>query len=95
MGIATMYDRALQALVKLALEPEWEALFSPNSYRFRPGRACHDGATRSRVFLTEEPTPPRDSFPSFPSKRVNDSGYVWSGNGTNGRQATKAGTLIA
>ncbi|MHC5927949.1 reverse transcriptase/maturase family protein [Nostoc sp.] len=37
-----MYDRALQAVVKAALEPEWEAIFEPNSYGFRPGRSCHD-----------------------------------------------------
>ncbi|WP_363318929.1 group II intron reverse transcriptase/maturase [Microcoleus sp. CAWBG51] len=42
LGIPTMYDRALQAVVKSALEPEWEALFEPNSYGFRPGRSCHD-----------------------------------------------------
>jgi RNA-directed DNA polymerase len=42
LGIPTMYDRALQALVKLALEPEWEAVFEPNSYGFRPGRSAHD-----------------------------------------------------
>lgn len=42
LGIPTMYDRALQALAKLALEPEWEAKFEPNSYGFRPGRSCHD-----------------------------------------------------
>jgi len=42
LGIPTMYDRALQALVKLALEPEWEAKFEPNSYGFRPGRSCQD-----------------------------------------------------
>jgi RNA-directed DNA polymerase len=42
LGIPTMYDRALQTLVKLALEPEWEARFDPNSYGFRPGRSCHD-----------------------------------------------------
>ena len=42
LGIPTMTDRALQALVKLALEPEWEAKFEPNSYGFRPGRSCHD-----------------------------------------------------
>lgn len=42
LGIPTMYDRALQALVKLALEPEWEARFEPNSYGFRPGRSCQD-----------------------------------------------------
>lgn len=42
LGIPTMKDRALQALVKLALESEWEARFEPNSYGFRPGRSCHD-----------------------------------------------------
>jgi RNA-directed DNA polymerase len=26
----------------MALEPEWEAKFEPNSYGFRPGRSCHD-----------------------------------------------------
>jgi RNA-directed DNA polymerase len=43
LGIPTIHDRALQALVKLALEPEWEAKFEPNSYGFRPGRSCWDG----------------------------------------------------
>ena len=42
LGIPTMYDRALQGLVKQALEPEWEARFESNSYGFRPGRSCHD-----------------------------------------------------
>ena len=42
LGIPVMEDRARQALVKLALEPEWEAKFEPNSYGFRPGRSCHD-----------------------------------------------------
>ena len=42
LGIPTMYDRALQGLVKMVLEPEWEARFEPNSYGFRPGRSCHD-----------------------------------------------------
>ena len=42
LGIPIMYDRAEQALVKLALEPEWEARFEPNSYGFRPGRSPHD-----------------------------------------------------
>ncbi|PNW59935.1 UNVERIFIED_CONTAM: group II intron reverse transcriptase/maturase [Euhalothece sp. KZN 001] len=45
LGIPTMYDRALQALVKLALEPEWEAVFEPNSYGFRAGRSAHDAIT--------------------------------------------------
>jgi RNA-directed DNA polymerase len=42
LSIPTLLDRALQALVKLALEPEWEARFEPNSYGFRPGRSAHD-----------------------------------------------------
>lgn len=42
LGIPTINDRALQALVKAALEPEWEARFEHNSYGFRPGRSCHD-----------------------------------------------------
>jgi RNA-directed DNA polymerase len=42
LGIPTINDRALQALCKMALEPEWEAKFEPNSYGFRPGRSCHD-----------------------------------------------------
>lgn len=42
LGIPNMRDRAEQALAKLALEPEWEAYFEPNSYGFRPGRSTHD-----------------------------------------------------
>jgi RNA-directed DNA polymerase len=42
LGIPTINDRALQALCKMALEPEWEAKFEPNSYGFRPGRSGHD-----------------------------------------------------
>jgi RNA-directed DNA polymerase len=45
LGIPTMADRARQTLVKLALEPAWEARFAPNSYGFRPGRSCHDAIT--------------------------------------------------
>jgi RNA-directed DNA polymerase len=42
LGILVMQDRATQALVKIALEPEWEARFEPNCYGFRPGRSCWD-----------------------------------------------------
>ena len=50
LGIPTMYERALQALVKLALEPEWEAKFEPNSYGFRPARSAHDAI--SAIWIT-------------------------------------------
>ena len=42
LGIPCMVDRARQALAKLALEPEWEAVFEPNTYGFRSGRGVHD-----------------------------------------------------
>jgi RNA-directed DNA polymerase len=42
LGIPVIADRAQQARVKHALEPEWEARFEPRSYGFRPGRGCHD-----------------------------------------------------
>ena len=42
LGIPVITDRVLQARVKNALEPEWEARFEPKSYGFRPGRGCHD-----------------------------------------------------
>src|SRR5690349_20822593 len=41
-GIPTVIDRVMQAKVKNALEPCWEARFEGTSYGFRPGRGCHD-----------------------------------------------------
>ncbi len=55
LGIPTMYDRALQGLVKLALEPEWEARFEPNSYGFRPGRSCHDAIEAIFLAIRQKP----------------------------------------
>ncbi len=42
LGIPTIADRAYQCLIKFALEPYGEAIFSRNSYGFRPGRNTHD-----------------------------------------------------
>jgi RNA-directed DNA polymerase len=42
LGIPVLYERAQQALVKSALEPEWESQFEANSYGFRPGRSAQD-----------------------------------------------------
>lgn len=38
LGIPVIKDRAMQAVVKNALEPEWESRFESISYGFRPGR---------------------------------------------------------
>ncbi len=50
LGIPTIADRAMQAIVKNALEPEWEAKFEPCSYGFRPGRSAHDAIERIFAF---------------------------------------------
>lgn len=42
LGIPTIMDRAMQSLVLLALDPEWEAKFEPHSFGFRPGRSAID-----------------------------------------------------
>jgi RNA-directed DNA polymerase len=42
LGIPVVQDRCLQAMVKNALEPFWEAKFEGTSYGFRPGRSGHD-----------------------------------------------------
>jgi len=54
LGIPTLKDRALQCLVKLALEPEWEAVFEPHSYGFRPGRSVHDAVVAVKHGLGAE-----------------------------------------
>ena len=52
LGIPTVLDRCMQAVVKNALEPEWEARFEPSSYGFRPGRGCHDAMYRIYTMST-------------------------------------------
>lgn len=52
LGIPTVLDRAMQARVKNALEPFWEARFEPCSYGFRPGRGCHDAIVRIHSVAT-------------------------------------------
>ncbi|MDA3810929.1 MAG: reverse transcriptase domain-containing protein, partial [Spirochaetaceae bacterium] len=42
LSIPTIRNRAEQALLKFALEPEWEAKFEANTYGFRPGRSTWD-----------------------------------------------------
>ncbi len=50
LGIPTMYDRAMQALHLLVLEPVAECASDPNSYGFRKGRSTHDA--RSQLFVS-------------------------------------------
>jgi RNA-directed DNA polymerase len=58
LGIPVIFDRAQQAQVVSALEPEWEARFEPKSYGFRPGRGCHD-AIEAIFHVARGPNPSR------------------------------------
>ncbi|MDA8266165.1 MAG: group II intron reverse transcriptase/maturase [Actinomycetota bacterium] len=58
LGIPVIVDRAQQAQVVNALEPEWEARFEPKSYGFRPGRGCHD-AVEAIFHVARGPNPSR------------------------------------
>ena len=53
LGIPTVRDRVMQAVVKSALEPEWEARFEANSYGFRPGRCTMDAIESIHTTLSQ------------------------------------------
>jgi RNA-directed DNA polymerase len=55
LGIPTIEERAKQTLLKMALEPEWEARFESESYGFRPGRSCHDAIEAIRTYIAQKP----------------------------------------
>jgi RNA-directed DNA polymerase len=51
LGIPTVRDRIEQTIIKESLEPEWEAVFEPNSYGFRCGRSCQDAIGQNFIRL--------------------------------------------
>jgi RNA-directed DNA polymerase len=57
LGIPTMRDRAMQAMVKNALEPAWEAQFEAISYGFRPGRSAQDAISQIWMIAKEKAKP--------------------------------------
>ena len=62
LGIPTVKDRAMQMLVKLALEPEWEARFESHSYGFRPGRRCMDAIWQIWISIKIQGTQKRSAW---------------------------------
>ena len=54
LGIPTMFDRAMQALHLLGLEPVAECASDPNSYGFRKGRSTHDAQGQLHVCLSRK-----------------------------------------
>jgi RNA-directed DNA polymerase len=54
LGIPTMFDRAMQALHLLALEPVSECTSDPNSYGFRRGRSTQDAEAQLFGLLSKQ-----------------------------------------
>jgi len=54
LGIPTVTDRVVQAVLKLVLEPIFEADFEPVSYGFRPERRAHDAIAEIHLFGTQQ-----------------------------------------
>jgi len=54
ISIPIIRDRAIQLMVKNALEPEWEVIFEKGSYGFRPSRSIDDAVSRIWLSLNRE-----------------------------------------
>ncbi len=57
LGIPTMYDRAMQALYALALEPVAETTADTKSFGFRKGRCCQDACEHIFAALSRQVSP--------------------------------------
>lgn len=53
LSIPNVQDRFVQQLLLGVLQPEFEPLFSENSYGFRPGRSAHDAVKAVQRFAQE------------------------------------------
>ena len=65
LGIPIIVARCVQAMVKNALEPFWEARFEEIIYGFRPGRGCYDAIEKLFRLDMDNATSvgPQDLFP--------------------------------
>ena len=76
LSIPTIFDRALQAVVKATLEPEWEARFEPSTYGFRPGRSCHDAIKHIKNCIVSKPKYVLDADISQCFDRINQEALI-------------------
>src|SRR6266568_670442 len=96
-----MMDRCLQAMVKNALEPAWEARFEGSSYGFRPGRNAHDAIekiynfarpnTRKKVVVDADVTGAFDNI----SQQWLKAGYLEDGRYHDTPTGTPQGGVIS
>jgi group II intron reverse transcriptase/maturase len=53
LGIPTVVDRLIQQAIAQVLTPLFEAVFSPHSYGFRPGRSAHQAVQQAQAYIRE------------------------------------------
>jgi group II intron reverse transcriptase/maturase len=53
LGIPTVLDRLIQQAIAQVITPMFEAVFSPFSYGFRPGRSAHQAVKKSQEYIQE------------------------------------------
>ena len=53
LGIPRVLDRFVQQAIAQALTPLFEAVFSPHSYGFRPGRSAHQAVRQAQEYIQE------------------------------------------
>ena len=53
LGIASVLDRLIQQAIAQVLTPMFEAVFSPHSYGFRPGRSAHQAVQQAQAYIAE------------------------------------------
>ena len=46
-----MLDRFIQQAIAQVLTPMFEAVFSPHSYGFRPGRSAHQAVQQAQAYM--------------------------------------------
>jgi RNA-directed DNA polymerase len=53
LGIPRVLDRFIQQAIAQVLAPLFEAMFSRNSYGFRPGRSAHQAVQQAQAYIAE------------------------------------------
>ena len=53
LGIPTVLDRFIQQAILQALQEQWDATFSENSYGFRPGRSAHQAVAKAQEYIAD------------------------------------------
>ena len=96
LSIPTMYDRAMQALYALALDPMQEATADPNSYGFSIGRSCQDAMSQIQLIMASSKKPEwvleGASKDASTTSRINGRWTTSLWTGTSSRSSSRRGT---